>query len=130
MTPEAAALHQARVNGARMVEANPGERKRKAKYGNQKTFVDGMVFASKREADRYAELKLLLAAGEITALRLQPCYPIVINGEKICDYYADFSYQRKDGVCVTEDTKGMRTVVYRIKKKLVRAVHGVVIHET
>lgn len=129
MTPEAHAAHQAKVKGEarEVLDALVGGKK--SKYGNKRVVVDGLKFDSKREADRYLVLKAQRDAGEISRLRLQPCFPIVIDGFKICDYYADFSYERRDGVTVTEDAKGMRTEVYRIKKKLVRAVHGVVIQE-
>ncbi len=130
MTPEAAALHQARVNGARLVEANPGERARKSKYGNQKTFVDGMVFASKREADRYAELKLLLSAGEISNLRMQPHLPCDVNGTHVCTYVADFAYTKSgDSRETFEDSKGHRTALFILKKKLVQACHGIEVLE-
>lgn len=73
------------------------------------------------------------AAGEISDLRRQHCFSCVINGVKICDYYADFSYKDKDGKLVVEDVKSIITAknpVYRLKKKLVLALYGVDILET
>jgi len=98
------------------------------KYNAIRTNVDGVWFASKAEASRYSQLKLLERAGEIKNLILQPSYPIVIAGKKICTYRADFEYEDASGK-VTEDVKGVRTPVYKIKKKLVEAVHGVTITE-
>jgi hypothetical protein len=70
-------------------------------------------------------------AGEIKNLILQPSYPIVIAGKKICTYRADFSYF--DGSkFVVEDVKSRptKTPIYRLKKKLVEATFpGVVITE-
>lgn len=95
---------------------------RESKYGNVKTEVDGIVFDSKAEAKRYGELKLLLRSGDIQSLVWQPKLPIVVNGIKVATYIADFTYfdMRKPGH-VFEDVKGVRTAVYKLKKKLVKA---------
>lgn len=95
-----------------------------SKYHNRKTEVDGFVFDSRREANRYVELKLLERAGEIYHLELQPKFEMVVNGMKICDYYADFRYQEGEKTIV-EDAKGVRTDVFRIKKKLLKAIYGI-----
>lgn len=100
-----------------------------SKYKSIRTEVDGVWFDSKREAARYSELKMLMRSGIITALELQPEFPIVINGYKICIYRADFKYKAREGWTVIEDSKGMQTPVYKLKKKLVEAVHGVRIVE-
>jgi hypothetical protein len=100
-----------------------------SKFKAVKTVLDGITFASKKEAKRYTELKLLERAGEISRLELQPRYDIIINGVKVCTYVADFSYFDKSSR-VVEDVKGMKTPVYRLKKKLVEALFpGVVIKE-
>ena len=103
--------------------------KTRSKYGNKKTVVDGITFDSKKEAARYQELKLMEKAGVIIDLQLQPPFPIAINGEKICTYKADFAYKVKAGGEVVEDVKGVRTPIYNLKKKLVKACHGVEITE-
>jgi len=97
--------------------------KRASKYAAIPTVVDGIRFASKREAKRYSELLLLLRAGNIVELELQPKFPCVVNGEKVCDYIADFAYLGPDGVRVVEDAKGVKTPVYRLKKKLVESLY-------
>jgi len=99
------------------------------KYGAIKTTVDGITFASKGEANRYAELKLMQAAGLISQLELQPEYLIVVNGVRIGSYIADFRYI-ENGELITEDFKGVKTPVYQLKKKLVKALYGVTIRET
>lgn len=100
--------------------------KRRSKYGAIRTAVDGKVFASKREANRYLELKMLAKANEIEKLELQPRFKLIVSGIHIATYVADFQYIcRKTGERVTEDCKGFKTPVYRIKKKLVKAIHGI-----
>ena len=99
------------------------------KYKAVKTEVDGIVFDSKREAARYMELVLMERMGEISHLELQPKYDCIVNGRKICTYKADFRYFDKES-SVVEDVKGMKTAVYRLKKKLVEALYpGVTIQE-
>ena len=123
------------------------------KYKAVKTTIDGITFDSKREAKRYTELKILEKAGHITHLELQPEYSIDIGGKHICKYKADFRYftvraesnERfynskgewqtptmtgdKEGQ-VVEDSKGFKTPIYRLKKKLVEALYpGTLIKE-
>ena len=101
----------------------------KHKYKAKPVTIDGIRFASQAEAKRYGELISLEAAGEISNLELQPKYPIVINGAKICTYIADFRYFTNTSTII-EDVKGMITPVYRIKKKLVESLYpGVTITE-
>ncbi len=104
--------------------------KRRHKYGAIPTVVDDIRFASKKEAQRYSQLKLLLQAGEITNLELQPKYRLEVNGIHVGDYVADFRYER-DGETIVEDVKSpaTKTPVYRLKKKLMKAIHGVEITE-
>lgn len=92
------------------------------KYRAQRTVVDGINFASKAEAKRYLELRAMEQAGLIYHLELQPKFPVIINGIKVCTYIADFAYFTKSER-ITEDVKGMLTPVYRIKKKLVEALY-------
>lgn len=105
------------------------------KYRAVRTEVDGISFASKREAKRYSELKLLEKAGEIEALEMQPKFPITVMGEKIATYIADFRYRlvlnkaRRLTTPVVEDVKGFKTPAYRLKKKLVEALYGITITE-
>lgn len=105
------------------------DRAKRSKYGNRKTKVDGITFDSAAEARRYADLVLMEKAGEITDLELQPRYPLLVNGEKVGTYVADFAYRDAAGVLVVEDVKGMRTREYIMKAKLMRAVHGIEVQE-
>ena len=93
-----------------------------SKYGNKRITVDGVNYASRREAQRSAELKLLERAGHISGLRLQPRFPIIVNGLKVCTYVGDFAYRDASGAEVVEDAKGFKTDIYKLKRKLVKAL--------
>lgn len=98
--------------------------------GKARRTVDNIVFHSVKEADRYKDLKLLLRDGTITGLVMQPRFPLVVNGMKVCTYVADFEYWQ-GGRCVTEDVKGCVTALYRLKSKLFSACYpGKTIAET
>jgi hypothetical protein len=111
--------------------------KRPSKYRAQPQVVDGVRFASKAEARRYAELKLLEKAGEVKELELQPRFPLYAAARqgyslvKVCDYVADFRYRLGPrGLLVIEDVKGMKTPVYRLKAKWFEAQYGIPVTET
>ena len=120
-----------------------------SKYRNKKISANGITFDSRREYERYTELKLLERAGVIQGLELQKKYVLIPaqyenfvrygkNGkplkggkkclERECSYKADFVYQQ-NGETVVEDTKGMRTKEYIIKRKLMLFIHGIEIKE-
>ena len=119
---------------------------KESKYHSEKVTIDGDTFDSRREARRWTELKLLQQAGEIKDLRRQVKFVLiptqravdtrgpkggVIKGkvlEREVAYIADFVYI-EDGKTVVEDTKGMKTKDYIIKRKLMRFVYGIGIRE-
>ena len=116
------------------------------KYRNKKVVYNGIVFDSKKEAQRYSELLLLENAGAISNLQMQvkyvlipaqrePSVPKKRGGvkpgkliERECSYIADFVYQ-ENGKTIVEDTKGIRTKEYVLKRKLMLWVHGIRIKE-
>lgn len=98
------------------------------KYHAKRTTIDGITFASQKEAKRYQELKLLERGGVISALAMQVPYVLSVNGDKICKYIADFAYV-ENATLVIEDAKGFKTPVYRLKKKLLKALYGIEIRE-
>lgn len=123
------------------------------KYHNKKIKVDGIIFDSKKEAVRYKELKILEKAGIIHDVQRQvkyilipaqyePTSSVYVKGnnkgkpkkgkliERECAYYADFVYSTKGGELVVEDTKGVKTPEYIIKRKLMLYVHNIKIKET
>jgi hypothetical protein len=93
--------------------------------------LDGRFFHSEAEANRYSQLKVLVALGKITRLECQVPYQIHIDGALITTYLADFRYFVDDGSnhIVIEDVKGQRTETYALKKKLVEAKHKIIIRE-
>lgn len=118
------------------------------KYGNAKSEVNGEIFDSRKEARRYIELQWLLQAGAITDLQRQVRFELIPAQrepdtigprggrkpgkliEKEVAYIADFVYTDTDtGRRIVEDTKGMRTKDYIIKRKLMLHVHGIRIRE-
>ena len=98
------------------------------KYHNQKIMLDGIEFDSKKEARRYAELCLMQKAGEIYELKRQVPFVLIptqkdpITGkiiEREARYIADFTYRScKTGRIIVEDTKGLKTREYILKRKL------------
>lgn len=106
------------------------------KYSNTKCkCASGHIHDSKKEAKRCNELTILENAGIIQDLRQQVKFVLIpaqkIGGkvvERECSYYADFVYT-DNGKQVVEDTKGMRTDVYKLKRKLMLYVHGIRIKE-
>jgi len=101
------------------------------KYHAIPTEVDGIKFASRAEARRYGDLSLLLNAGLISELVCHPKFEIKINGMHVCYYVADFQYL-EGGELVVEDVKSAATVtkLYRLKKKLMKACHGISVRES
>ena len=98
------------------------------KYHNKKTFIDGIKFDSKLEAERYAQLKMMERAGVIRDLELQPEYELIPSFKKDGKtwrktvYKADFRYILcEDDKTIIEDVKGSTAVitdVFRLKQKL------------
>lgn len=124
------------------------------KYGNKKVEYDGITFDSKKEAIRWAELKLLERSGHISDLHRQEKFVLIpsqyervetgeyyktgaskglpktkeVCVEKAVVYVADFVYT-ENGKMVVEDTKGFKTKEYVIKRKLMLKNFGIKIRE-
>lgn len=123
-----------------------------SKYRSKKVEVDGIQFDSKKEANRYLELKLLERSGQIQNLRMQVPFELIPNQyeehieftktgkekivkklvERKCSYIADFVYE-EDGKTVVEDAKGFRDstayALFVIKRKLVLQLYGIKVVE-
>lgn len=102
-----------------------------SKYGNKpRRCGAGHFHQSGMEASRCAELHALQAGGLITDLEQQPKFPLVVNDVKVADYFGDFRYTDcETGRVVVEDVKGMATDVYKLKRRLVLAIHNVDVQE-
>lgn len=123
-----------------------------SKYHSKKTVTkDGKLHASKKEADRWVQLTLLERAGKIKDLKRQVEFELIPaqyenyprygkKGQRLkdgrrcversCKYIADFVYTTAEGELIVEDTKGVRTPDYVIKRKLLLQVHGIKIIES
>ncbi len=101
-----------------------------SKYHNRKVMLDGIKFDSAKEANRYAELRLMERAGVITGLQRQVRFEVIpkCGSERSAAYIADFVYQ-ESGNTVVEDVKGIKTPEYVLKRKLMNWVHGIRIKE-
>ena len=109
-----------------------------SKYGAKKVTFDGKTFDSQKEAQRYAELRLLERGKVIKDLKCQVKFELIPNQkdengkviERAVNYIADFVYiDKKTGRLTVEDTKGFKTKEYIIKRKLMLQVHGIRIRE-
>ncbi|MGF0095027.1 DUF1064 domain-containing protein [Peptoniphilus sp. SGI.035] len=103
----------------------------RSKYNSIKTIVDGIKFDSKKEARRYKELKVLERAGTIKELELQPRFLLQdkfkLEGttHRKIEYVADFKYWDKEKeTWIVEDVKGVKTDVYKLKKKIFLKKYG------
>ena len=85
--------------------------------------------ASKLERARCFVLTLQEQRGEIHDLRRQTRWPLEVNGHLVCTYVSDFDYADSDWRPVVEDTKGVRTREYVLKRKLMLACRGITIRE-
>ena len=116
-----------------------------SKYKNKKGLYRGIEFDSKKEAKRYAELLAMEKAGIIQNLRRQVTFELIpaqklpqpiklLSGytkktERKIVYIADFVYIMNDRT-VVEDTKGMETPEYKIKRKLMLQKYGIQVMQT
>ena len=123
-----------------------------SKYRSKKTEVDGIVFDSVKESKRYQQLKLMEKAGIICNLKRQVKYELIpaqyMNGkciERAVTYTSDFEYDellkarqrtvmvyddsKVIGRHIVEDVKGVKTDVYKIKRKLMLHKYGILIRE-
>ena len=99
------------------------------KYKNIRTCIDGIMFSSKKEGEYYCKLKILKLAKEIKDFRIQVKYPIIINKALVCNYISDFNVVLNDGSEEVVDVKGVKTPIYLLKKKLMKAVYNIDIIE-
>lgn len=119
----------------------------RSKYHSRKTWAFGIQFDSKREAERFMELKELEAKGKIHDIKMQVKFVLIpaqkepdtvgVKGGKIkgrtlereASYIADFTYFTKDGTFIVEDVKGVRTPEYILKRKMMLYMCGIRIKE-
>lgn len=118
-----------------------------SKYGNYKVTYDGRKFDSKKECERYIQLRALQRQGYISELECQKKYVLLpaqrgpdrINAKgkplkgkllfREFAYYADFVYKDQLGCVVVEDVKGFKTPIYNLKKAMMYYFHKILIKE-
>lgn len=109
--------------------------KRTSKYGNQRHEIPGYgMFDSYRESKRYFELR---ADPNVRGLRRQVRYLLIpkTTRNRATIYFADHDYWRWDKEAqlwrhVVEDSKGIKTPVYRLKWKLMYQVYKIEVLES
>lgn len=107
--------------------------KKRNKFNATKVKCDGITFDSRREYQRYGELKLLQMGGEISDLEVHVKYDFPLRTEKgkFFSYEADFRYlDNATGEIVVEDSKGMVTQIYKLKKSLMMFFYDIEIKES
>lgn len=114
-----------------MATGNKPTPKKPSKYKNEKVDTKDGKFDSKKEHAYYGKLQMRERAGEISDIQKQVKFKCEVNGMLICNYIADFTYV-ENGKLVVCDVKSEMTKklpVYRLKKKLMRAIHNIDIFE-
>ncbi len=102
----------------------------KSKYRNKRTANgDGTFSDSKKEARIDADMMSLKKNRDVVRVERKERFPIVLNGIKICVYEADWTVYYKNGTKEVFDAKGVLTPVYKLKKKLMRALFNIEIKE-
>lgn len=120
---------------------------KRAKYRNSKVTIGDDTYDSMKEYRRYLDLLALEKTGEIKELQRQVKYVLIPAQrepdtigkrggihkgrllEKEVAYFADFVYTDSNGETIVEDTKGIRTKDYIIKRKMMLYFHKIRIHE-
>ncbi len=106
--------------------------RKRLKYGNKITEVDGIKFRSQKEADRYGALKLLQRGKVISKLELQPRFPLIVDDVKVGLMVADFSYSfvkyehapaGQVERLIVEDVKGAKTLLWKLKWALAKVLY-------
>jgi Protein of unknown function (DUF1064) len=107
-----------RLSGGRPVF----QRRKPAKYRNQPTFVDGLRFASKREADYYQQLRMAKAAGAIRGFTRQVSLPLASGKRRMV---IDFVVVELTGQVRWIDAKGFATEAWKVKRDELESSLGV-----
>lgn len=100
------------------------------KYRNKPCEYQGIKFASQRERDRWIYLRQLEKEGKIHNLRRQTRFIVVpkCGDNRPVHYISDFDYLQAREYIV-EDSKGVKTRDYILKKKLMAWVHKIQVRE-
>jgi len=103
---------------------------KRSKYRAIKTRnANGVLFDSKKEARLDPVIMMYSKSDFVKEVIRKKVYPIVINGVLVCKYVSDWTILFKNGTEQVYDAKGYKTQVYKLKKKLMKAVHNLTINE-
>lgn len=105
---------------------------KRTKYNSRPTEVDGITFDSEKEARYYGQLKMRVRAGDLLKIEVHVTFPLVVNGLKVASYECDFVLHYPDGRREVVDVKSPATKeigLYKLKKMLMKAIHGIEILE-
>jgi hypothetical protein len=110
-----------------MMEHGKRREKKANKFGARRTVADGITFDSKREAEVYGELKLLERDGRISGFERQRKFNLIVNGEIIGSYRADFAFidHEQDSKFRVIDVKGVITRDFRRVQKIIKAIYNI-----
>lgn len=97
----------------------------KHKFRAKPCEYDDIKFASKKEAKRYLELQALKKLGEVVFFLRQTPFHLTGGVKYVCDYLVFW----KDGKVTIEDVKGMKTAMYKLKRKQVETLYPITITE-
>lgn len=95
------------------------------KFNAIRTEVDGIKFASKREAKYFSELRIAQNSGELLFFLRQVPFHLAGGVRYVCDFVEFW----KDGSVRFVDTKGFKTQMYIAKRKMVQATYPIEITE-
>lgn len=97
------------------------------KFGAKKTMFEGILFDSKREAEVYRDLKLLERSGRISGFERQRKFELIVNGEIVGIYRADFAFidHDQDGRFRVVDVKGVVTREFKRVQKIIKAIYNI-----
>lgn len=105
----------------------------RSRFPAEPQVIDGIAFPSKKEATRFALLRLRERAGEINNLTCHPKFKVEIRGRHLCTYTADFQYDDLiDGHPVIEEIKSSGTrkdPYYRLRRKAAELYHDIAVTE-
>jgi len=123
------------------IPSNQVKEPKEAKYHNVKNEYQGIQFDSLKETAYYKKLLILQKYGEVVKIELQPEYPYIITyclplpsdqGNNLIQkvkYIADFLVTYADGHVEIADVKGIKTAIYRRKKRIVEKLYSLKITE-
>jgi len=97
------------------------------KFGAKRTMFEGILFDSKREAEVYRDLKLLERSGHISGFARQRKFELIVNGEIVGTYRADFAFidHDQDGRFRVVDVKGVVTRDFKRVQKIIKAIYNI-----